>query len=166
VANVDKLMVYPNTAYLPAGVGCYVERTVLNVRYLQGMITYLGLPRINNPHRLHCTVIYSPNSQPTTKITPGVTPIRVTASKVDFWEGHDKEGYLVLLVDPNKNLQEGYRRWVIAGCVSTHPKYEPHVTLVTPCKISKGRIEEANRKLQEDGPVAISLSHERLYAII
>ena len=164
--DLDKLMTYPSTKYLPAAkAGVYVERQVLNTRMIQGVLAHCGLPQVNNPHRLHCTVVYSRKAKPVALLYPSVTPLRVAGTEFEYWEGHDKAGYLVLKLDGTRHLNGYHQRWLSAGCVTQFSDYTPHVTLRTP--FNKPEIvEEANEKLRDlYGMIAVALSHERLYAL-
>jgi hypothetical protein len=51
--------------------------------------------------------------------------------QLTFWEGHDKEGYIVLLLD-SPDLQSLHTKFVLAGLKGSYDTYLPHVTLVTP----------------------------------
>jgi hypothetical protein len=51
--------------------------------------------------------------------------------QLTFWEGHDKDGYLVLLLD-SPDLQSLHTKFVLAGLKGSYDTYHPHVTLVTP----------------------------------
>ena len=53
--------------------------------------------------------------------------------QLTFWEGHDKDGYLVLLLD-SPHLQSLHDRFTACGLKGSYDTYHPHVTLVTPYK--------------------------------
>lgn len=82
----------------------------------------------------HCTVVYSKTCvrNPDTAL-PAASPARPKVSRLEFWEGHDKDGYLVAkLVDPK--LIERHKFWLSEGAVHSFSPYEPHITLKTPLK--------------------------------
>lgn len=81
---------------------------------------------------LHCTIMYS-------RKAIGVDDalnfehkdFRALPQKITWWEGHDKVGYLVLLLQSVEMEHEHYRLRRL-GCEPTFDDYQPHVTLVTP----------------------------------
>lgn len=86
-----------------------------------------------NPLDLHCTLMYSPDHSPHTVDVCNVLnrpPFEYTAWSInlDFWEGHDNKGYLVLkLLCPDLVDRHGEYRAI--GARPTFDDYTPHITI-------------------------------------
>lgn len=110
---------------------------------------------VTTDHRkLHCTLVYSPEGAPKRDDIQGcVDPdIGARINFVEYWEGHDKKGYLVAKLVSDK-LQVCNERLTRAGARHTYTPYNPHITLVSGLPMSAGlesRIEEVNRRLGEE----------------
>lgn len=78
----------------------------------------------------HCTVMYSEtavnNVNEAKLFTRSV--YKAVAIKLKWWPGHDKKGYLVLVLD-SPELQEEHNRLKDLGAVPTFNEYVPHITL-------------------------------------
>lgn len=77
---------------------------------------------------IHCTVMYS-------KVVPKRLPTldsskvyNARAIKLDWWSGHDNDGYLVLRLS-SPSLTVLHNEWKSAGCTFSFPTYDPHVTI-------------------------------------
>lgn len=110
---------------------------------------------ITTDHRkLHCTLVYSRNDAPPLEEVQGCVD-RATSGRVNFieyWEGHDKEGYLVAKLVSDK-LQVCHERLIRAGARHSFTPYSPHVTLTTGLPMTDGlkaKIDEVNRRLAEE----------------
>jgi hypothetical protein len=80
---------------------------------------------------------------------------QATSHGLDWWEGHDKNGYLVLrLTSPSLNRLN--KRFTDAGLVPTFPDYKAHMTLLTPCKVKPITMAMDIEQLQKD-PLEIEL---------
>lgn len=87
---------------------------------------------------IHCTLMYSEVG-----IARGVAlkfskPRYIAyADYFEYWEGHDKAGYLVLKLR-SEELEEEHSRLKVAGCKPTYDIYSPHITIVTPIDKEEG----------------------------
>lgn len=111
------------------GVYVSVTPTAKSVLLISKYASLIGMPLLlQEQHELHCTVVYSRHIP---KIIPRLDPqkvYRATIIGVNWWLGHDKAGYLVLLLS-SPSLSELHREWYESGCTSSFGEYEPHVTL-------------------------------------
>lgn len=107
---------------------------------------------VDIPDDVHCTVMYC-----TTPINKdqaeNFSRDNYTAyiKNIDFWEGHDKKGYLVAkLVSPQ--LESEHNRLKKLGCSPTFD-YSPHVTLISPFDSdnAKEKIAIGNNNLDDLG---------------
>jgi hypothetical protein len=99
----------------------------------------------------HCTVVYSKTCvRDLDTALPSAAPANIQVASLEYWEGHDKDGYLVAkLVAPE--LIERHKFWLSEGAVHSFSPYEPHVTLKTPLKQTprlQQELAEANRFLR------------------
>jgi hypothetical protein len=103
---------------------------------------------------LHCTVIYSKTAAkniniPTVDRTDRFSGI---GYQLEFFEGHDKLGYIVLKIN-SISLRKLNKRFVDAGLEATFKDYTPHVTLVHPVPnfdLYKERVDQINKELETD----------------
>jgi hypothetical protein len=110
---------------------------------------------------VHCTVMYAKENKAREEdASQFILPkYRAHASKVTWWEGHDKEGYLVLLLE-SEDLQKEHTRLRKAGSTPTYQEYRPHITLCSPCeKPGKYKIKLANLSLRRN-PFSLVLSNQ------
>ena len=111
--------------------GVYVSVTpnANSILLISRYASLIGMPLLlQEQHELHCTVVYS-RSIP--KVTPRLDAQKVYRARivgVNWWLGHDKAGYLVLLLN-SPDLSELHREWYDSGCTSSFGDYVPHVTL-------------------------------------
>ena len=111
------------------GVYVSVVPTAKSVLLISKYASLIGMPLLlKEQQELHCTVVYS-------KHVPKVIPkldfqkvYRTQITGVNWWLGHDKAGYLVLLLK-SPDLTGLYRQWYDSGCTSSFGEYTPHVTL-------------------------------------
>lgn len=87
---------------------------------------------MNAPDDIHCTVMYSTKNIPE-NIAKQYSKEVYTASPdhFEFWEGHDKTGYLVLKLTSD-DLSMEHSRLKCAGCKPTFDNYSPHITIANP----------------------------------
>jgi hypothetical protein len=120
--SIDKTAVYTGTQGLYVGCNLHPDSKSL----LHELC--IGLP-LNQAD--HCTVMYSKDSAPSIediKLAIPKSTITAMATRLTWWEGHDREGYIILrlqsqqLVDIHKALTE-------CGAVHGYPNYEPHITM-------------------------------------
>lgn len=105
---------------------------------------------------MHLTVMYSPDAVPLSAVDenkkmPDAQFIQsVKVNELTWWEGHDKEGYLVAKLDPS-NIKHLHDKWKAVGAKPTFDSYEPHVTLKIGIKDTakiKAWIAKKNKELQ------------------
>lgn len=97
---------------------------------------------------LHVTIMYSKTAIPVecaSKVEPSFSA-PVFATHIEFWEGHDKDGYLVLKLTRD-SIERLHNKWKACGAVSTFDDYVPHMTLKTPFKKDQKLIDHLNEKL-------------------
>lgn len=99
----------------------------------------------------HCTVVYSKTCvRSLDTALPSASPAHSQVAGLEYWEGHDKDGYLVAkLIAPE--LVERHKFWLSEGAVHSFSPYEPHVTLKTPLKQTprlQQELAEANQFLR------------------
>jgi hypothetical protein len=99
---------------------------------------------------LHCTAIYSKTPARSIDLPAVARDERYQAKGVEltWWEGHDKEGYLVLLLK-SPALQRLHKRFTDVGIMATHADYKPHVTLINPCDAAPDDLAYQNAFLSE-----------------
>ncbi len=111
--------------------GVYVSVTpiVRSIVLISKYASLIGMPLLlKEQQELHCTVVYSrhiPNILPKLD-SQKIYKAQITG--VNWWLGHDKAGYLVLLLS-SPSLAELHRQWYESGCISSFGEYTPHVTL-------------------------------------
>ena len=85
---------------------------------------------------LHCTIMYSqaalrvsPQRALATNLPMQKAFFEARVVGIDWWEGHDKEGYLVAKL-VSSQLQARHKVWQMLGAVPTFSPYSPHITLL------------------------------------
>jgi hypothetical protein len=125
-------------------------------------------PLIIAKNDLHCTLIYSKTQDASGKevVESSVDPkFRRSAgiTEIVFWEGHDKTGYLVAKLK-SEALHTRHSMYRDLGFEPTFPDYEPHMTLVNPCKMDaelQAFIDTKNKELSAK-PLQIVLEGEHI----
>jgi hypothetical protein len=130
--------------------GLYVSRVpdVFSVDKIVNLVHTSGLCTMDDKDisQLHCTIMYSPNPVRPDNGVEGMDrndmhPVNLVCSawvvRVEFWPGHDEEGYLVACLE-SKALHSIHRLWKLRGGVPTFPEYKPHITLKTPFEEYRG----------------------------
>jgi hypothetical protein len=119
-----------------------------------------------DPSKLHCTLMYSPKKTPSAEDLERITSTWLEDSlfclvhHVKSWVGHDKKTYVVVAL-ASISLHHIHGALREAGCESTYPIYEPHITLAkfdikdVPSNLDK-KMEKVNQELATK-PVEISL---------
>ncbi len=111
------------------GVYVSVTPTLRSIFLISKYASLIGMPLLlNEQHELHCTVVYSKRIP---KVFPKLDSQKIYKAQitgVNWWLGHDKAGYLVLLLS-SPGLTGLYRQWCDSGCTSSFGDYTPHVTL-------------------------------------
>ena len=97
---------------------------------------------------LHVTIMYSKTSIPVecaAKVEPKFSAA-VFATSVDWWEGHNKEGYLVLKLTRD-SIEQLHNKWKACGAVPTFEDYVPHMTMKTPFAKNQKLLDVLNERL-------------------
>lgn len=99
---------------------------------------------------LHCTAIYSKTPAVSVDL-PNISKderYAAVGTELVWWEGHDKEGYLVLKLD-SPSLKILNKKFRDAGLKATFDDYKAHVTLLNPCPSSPGNVKTLNALLKK-----------------
>jgi hypothetical protein len=105
---------------------------------------------------LHCTIVYAKSCKIGSRI-PFIdkhTRISAYGYKLEFWEGHDFEGYIVLHLRSD-DLTALNKKFVDGGFKPTFNEYKPHITLAHPVskdalKKLTGIMDRLNTQLEND----------------
>jgi len=120
--------------FLSETTGTYVSVKLSNKSdvELRSILSEFGVNNISDG--LHCTIMYS-----TTVIKNDISNINMTYTatieRVEEWEGHDKTGYLVLILKSPK-LKERHQLWKKEGGTPTFDDYVSHITIKNPYRLS------------------------------
>lgn len=109
--------------------GAYVSVTpdATGLRTLSELAIALGV--VTDVDKLHCTLSYAKNCFP----TAGADNCLRFGAKIvgiEFWDGHDNDGYLVVKFD-SPDLEARNRFWTSHGLKHSFDDYTPHSTLVS-----------------------------------
>ena len=118
-----------------SGLYSSVKLTPLSTQNLTGLCDLID---VDLPESAHCTVMYSrEKTLPKRRVFDRNLgrEFKAKATRVNWWEGHDKAGYLVLECD-SPDLQEEHQNLLAGGCEHSFPDYLPHVTLCSPFKFN------------------------------
>lgn len=99
---------------------------------------------------LHCTAMYSKTPVSSVEL-PNIDKHErydAVGTELVWWEGHDKEGYLVLKLD-SKQLNVLNKKFRDAGLSGTFSDYKAHVTLLNPCKVQPSNVGILNKFLSK-----------------
>jgi 2'-5' RNA ligase len=84
-------------------------------------------------YKAHCTIIYSKNKSVDIRLLQSssifeYTNVTATINSISYWEGHDKDGYVVLKLNSPvlKKLNKCFRQ---IGANHIFDEYSPHITL-------------------------------------
>lgn len=106
---------------------CVLPNAMSKIRLLQ-IGRLLGFDLRGDLDELHSTLMYSRGHFPFDDRVDPRLEHPATITDIEFWPGHDNEGYLVLTLE-SQSLQERHRSWLDQGLVHSFPDYLPHVTL-------------------------------------
>jgi hypothetical protein len=132
-------------------VGVPYKKSTNSIKSLQELFKYeLPLESFQDLSELHCTVMYSktaPSKESVIKLNKDYPVLFATPIYCQYWEGHDKSGYLVLKLTSNY-LQNRHKKYLDIGAVPTFSPYEPHITLAkgfTPDKNFYDTLKSVNK---------------------
>lgn len=89
---------------------------------------YLGI-KVDSSE-LHCTLSYAKGCFPKQAKTSKARRFSARIAGLQFWDGHDNDGYLVVMLD-SLSLIERNQYWAAHGLKHSFDDYSPHVTLVS-----------------------------------
>lgn len=99
---------------------------------------------------LHCTVMYSKVAvHPVSAarlVASGPTIYATRVVGLEFWDGHDNEGYLVAKLECEA-LRCRHAAWRALGAVASFQDYTPHMTLSTGVQYTPRQLCAANKAL-------------------
>lgn len=113
---------------LSEGSGAYVSVTPDNdgIRTLSEIAITLGV--VTDVDKLHCTLSYARDCVPTARAVPTLH-FGAKVAGLEFWDGHDNDGYLVVILD-SPDLVARNRYWTEQGLKHSFDDYTPHSTLI------------------------------------
>lgn len=104
----------------------------------------LGHPiSVEESEDLHSTVIYSKGAFPS-KFDFSRQYFGAKITGLEFWDGHDNDGYVVVTLD-SPDLTAENRRWTTLGLKHSFEDYTPHVTLFSKIDKTEDLIQRINR---------------------
>lgn len=78
---------------------------------------------------LHVTLMYSKVPVPLANVDVDTrNTFKAKPLALEYWEGHDKEGYVVLKLKSSQ-LQERHNFWKSKGAKHSFDEYSPHITI-------------------------------------
>lgn len=89
---------------------------------------YLGI-KVDSSE-LHCTLSYAKGCFPKQAKTSKARRFSARIAGLQFWDGHDNDGYLVVMLDSLSLIQRN-QYWAAHGLKHSFDDYSPHVTLVS-----------------------------------
>ena len=89
---------------------------------------YLGI-KVDSSE-LHCTLSYAKGCFPKGAKTSKSRQFTAVVKGLEFWDGHDNDGYLVVLLE-SPSLTQRNQYWAAHGLKHSFDDYSPHVTLVS-----------------------------------
>ena len=100
----------------------------------------------------HCTIMYSKKDAPhsiriTKFLNSGPFTFKAWSDQVDYWEGHDKAGYLVLKLT-SRDLDMRHEQYQDLGCKHSFPEYEAHITLADNVTSKPKNLAKINQMLK------------------
>lgn len=147
-----------------SGIYSSVELSASSAESVKKLCSNSGIKYLDKG--LHCTVIYCKEESPASNLAMNFSSesYNADAIKIDWWEGHDKQGYLVLQLE-SKGLSVEHKRFVEAGCTETFDEYKPHITLAHPYAIDtkekEYQIKLANMSLRKR-PLTINFINQKI----
>lgn len=138
---------------IPSGIYVKVNPTIQTITKIRSSLHQLE-GGVQFTDDWHCTVIYSKTSLKKVNL-PYVDKhnrYEATGHELVFWEGHDKEGYIVLKLH-STDLTKLHNLFRKTGLEPTFKDYLPHLTLVHPVpdpEKFKVTIDHCNKMLKDN----------------
>lgn len=130
--------------------GLYVSVTPVGMISVLSRLREFRIPNLYGISKLHATLLYSRDRAPALVVAQQLltsgqgTRYPAKPIKFEYWEGHDKVGYLVLKLE-SKALVERHKEWAELGQHSF--EYTPHMTIAKDLPLTpelKSTIEKLN----------------------
>lgn len=107
----------------------------------------------------HVTVVWSeksPDPEIVYRMLQETQPCKAQVKQVVSWEGHDKDGYVVLELE-SADLKRRHAEWLKAGASHSFPDYRAHVTLAHKLDLNKAQpaVDELNAYFKKHPAVII-----------
>lgn len=118
--------------------GTYIATYLANEEVLERKV-HLSGAGFRLSRSLHCTLIYSENLIEGVQTIKGGVNYPTRIIDLNWWEGHDKMGYLVALLDPEK-FAPRHQQLLDMGGQCSYPEYRPHMTLTWGLFTETGRV--------------------------
>jgi hypothetical protein len=136
------------TADLPAGLFAKATPTADSVVAITDRFS--ELPLVDD---LHCTIIYSKTAANNIVLPsiPRASRFGAVGVEVEYYAGHDKEGYIVLQLK-SLALEKLNKDFAESGLEATFKEYMPHVTLVSPVpdySVLEAKVKKINEELKD-----------------
>lgn len=113
---------------------------------------------------LHATVIWSPVDVKT-KPAPNFQSVAAYCTRIEFWPGHNEDGYLVAILN-SPGLVELNKSWCLQGARNSFQPYQPHITLKTPFAVNQPKqfqvLLDVVRTRLESSPMLLRLESESI----
>ena len=102
---------------------------------------------------MHCTIMYSRDDAPHSirviqLLDAPPFSYKAWTDKLDYWDGHDGKGYLVLRLTSH-DLAVRHEQYKDLGCTHSFPNYEAHITIASDIK-KPDCFAELNRMLKNN----------------
>lgn len=109
---------------------------------------------LTSPDKLHSTILYAKSyvvehevADRTHQLALAAVPIiRGYIERIEYWDGHDKEGYTVAKVT-SPDLEKLHKIWIDSGAIHSFEDYTPHITLSTGSRDAYDNLAEIDVKL-------------------
>ena len=136
----------------------------LSTDSLEDIITYFPELKFTPTELLdlHVTVMYSKTAISVYDVIKADHKFytETNAIGVEYWDGHNGDGYLVVKVE-SSDLQQLHNKWKQCGAVPTFEDYTPHMTLKTPFKKNDALVKELNDRAKNK-PLNLTLIQEQV----
>ena len=139
--------------------GLYAFRQVINPGKLMLMARFCGVLKSNEYiDDGHVTAVFS-KKQPVDTAVADPALVTAHASHWESWVNVEGKAFTVLRV-ASTYLEMRYKYFMDAGCISDHPVYQPHVTVLSGTSVNSAQLRVANHALSLLGDRDIRLSGE------
>lgn len=140
--------------------GTYVSVTPTNssAALIANRFHWLNPSKATRQSSYHVTLIYSAGQEilDAARLARPHVVYSAFLSRIDWFLGHDKVGYLVGLVE-SQELQSRHSFWTLVGGEHSYRSYTPHITLATGISESEWKaIQRSVNNIQLDLPILLT----------